>query len=301
MTNHQIVLLIFMISTLISLTYIIIRCVRKQYKQGLIVGGVMMLTPVFGPVLMFVSYIVEKILHKCKIGYLDTSEISFDKSKKKVVLGDDIQRGINKVPIEEALLESNSENARRVLLDILKNDFESSIPILVKAIDSEDSEVSHYASAAISDVLSKFKKNQKMMEEQYQENPEDEELLNQYMEYVYKYLNYDVFPETEFHNYLEVYECLIQAKWERFHKNLMAETILNWITMLVKQGRRDAAEVWLERLQKLYPEKLETYKARLQYSYRYDRKDFVQCIKDIKQSSVDLDEETVEYVRFFQV
>lgn len=301
MTENQIIIGLLIASTVISIVYIIINCTKKQYAKGFIKGGFMLITPVFGPMLMLLSSVSSEILNKFRVDYLDTTELSFSKNKNKIILGDDIQRGINKVPIEEALLEADSENVRRVLLDILKNDFESSIPILIKAIDSEDSEVSHYASAAISDVLSKFKRNQKMMEKQIHEERDNLSLLNEYMEYVYRYLNYDIFPESEFYNYFKIYEELMLLKKERFPNNMLPTEISNWITMLVKQEREETAKEWLDYIQQHYSEELESYKARLQYSYRYNRSDFVQCIKDIKKSTIDLDEETVEFVRFFQV
>ena len=71
--------------------------------------------------------------------------------------------------------------------------------------------------------------------------------------------------------------------------------------MLVKKDSKEEAKEWLDRIQLQYPDELESYKARLQYAYRYERADFAQCIRDIKKSSVELDEETVEFVRFFQV
>lgn len=303
MTESQIVIGSLIVSTFISIIYILVKCVKKQYGEGVIKGGLMLITPVFGPILLLFSKVFSEILNKFKVDYLDTTELAInkEKSRSEIILADDIQRGINKVPIEEALLEADSENVRRVLLDILKSDFETSIPILVKAIESDDSEVSHYASAAISDVLSKFKKNQKLMEENLTEDEDNISLLNEYMEYMYRYLNYGVFPETEFIGYCKIYGELMEKKWSRFSSFMKPIEITNWITMLVKKDSKEEAKVWLDRIQLQYPDELESYKARLQYAYRYERADFVQCIRDIKKSSVELDEETVEFVRFFQV
>lgn len=301
MAKEQQLLVFLLISTVISIIYIIVKCIKKQYAKGIVLGLLMLVTPVFGPILMLLSYAWSELLEKFKTAHLNIDELSFRREKVKIILGDDLQRGINKVPIEEALLESDNENTRKVLLDVLKSDFESSIPILINAIDSEDSEVSHYASAAISDVLSKFKKNQKAFEEEYQQDRENEELIDAYMEYIYRYLSYDVFPETEMNNYMALYEGLMQRKYKDFTENLSASVLLEWITMLVKSHRQDVAKRWLGRLEELYPGVLETYKARLRYGYVYDKEDFQRCLKDIKKSAVDLDEETVELVRFFQV
>lgn len=300
MTNYKLLLVLVLVNIFIVLIYFLIKCIKKQYKQGLLVGGLMMVTPIFGPILMFLSYVFSVILKVFNVGCFDASEITFNKDKNRVILADDIKRGINKVPMEEALLESDSENARRVLFDIIKADFQNSIPLLMDAINSEDSEVSHYASAVISDVLSKFKKNQKKYEEEYNENKDDVSLLDSYMEYVYRYLACGIFPEAEFDSYLKVYEELMQERWDRFQDTFDSVVLSNWVIFLVKENRKEMAKRWLDCMEYSNIDLLETYRARLQYSYKYNKRDFKNCIREIKSSSIELDEELIEFVRFFK-
>jgi len=300
MTKYEILLLLLLISTLISVVVIVVNCIRKRAAQGLVIGGLMLITPVFGPSMVFLSFCGSKLLEVFKTARLDPKELSFDKTKIKVILGDDIQRGINKVPIEEALLESDNENTRKVLLDILKSDYDTSIPLLKKAIDSEDSEVSHYASAAISDVLSKFKKTQELLDKQYCENPEERGILISYKKYMLQYLDYGIFPETELNTYLDIYESLMKKEYELFKEEMEVGSYLEWIRLLLKENRQKPAENWKDKMMFQYPDALETYKVRLQYSYQYDKKDFLKCICEIKESSVELDDEVLDIVRFFQ-
>ena len=159
MTKYQIVLIIILLNTLIAIGYMIIMGRKKQLKKGVLVGSVMIVAPVYGAFLVLLSYLFFRVLKKTKAAYIDPEELSFSKKKIKSILSDDLQRGINKVPIEEALLESDHESTRQVLLDVLKSDYESSISVLLKAIENDDSEVFHYVSTAISDVLSKFEED----------------------------------------------------------------------------------------------------------------------------------------------
>ena len=301
MTKYEILLLLLLISTLVSILFIVFKCIKKKAVQGLVIGGLMLITPVFGPSMVFLSFCGGRLLELFKTATLNPKELSFDKTKIKVILGDDIQRGINKVPIEEALLECDNENTRKVLLDILKSDYEESIPLLKKAIDDEDSEVSHYASATISDVLSKFKKTQGLFEKQYCENPEERELLIAYKKYMLQYLNYGIFPETEMNTYLDIYESLMNKEYELFKEEMEAGSYLDGIRLLMKEKRQKSAQKWKDKMLVQYPDALETYKVRLQYSYQYDKKDFLNCIREIKESSVVLDDEVLDIVRFFQI
>ncbi len=300
MTKYQIFLIILLINAVVSLAYMVIMGIKKQLKKGIIVGVIMLILPVSGPLLIFFSYLFFLLLKHTNTAYINPDELSFRKEKIKIIEGDSLQRGINKVPIEEALLESDSENTRRVLLDVLKADFESSIPLLMKAIENEDSEVSHYASAAISDVLSKFKKRQKEIDQQYREHKEDEELLTAYRKYVYKYLAYHIFPKTEETHYLELCSELMEQAY-KLVSSIEPGDYENWIKLLVEYDKEGQAKEWLRRMQKAYPEKLPTYRAELQYCYRYDHHNFRTCLQKIKNSQIMLDEDTLELVRFFQI
>ena len=300
MTKYHIFLLILLINALLSLAYLIYMGSKKQIERGILIGAVMLIMPVGGPLMIFFSYLCFLLLKHTKAAYIDPAELSFRKEKIRIIEGDSLQRGINKVPIEEALLESDSESTRRVLLDVLKVDFESSIPILMKAIENEDSEVSHYASAAISDVLSKFKKHQKEIDEQYREHMEDEELLTAYRKYVYKYLAYHIFPKTEETHYLELCSELMEQAYKLF-SSIEPEDYENWIKLLVEYDKQGQAKEWLRRMQKAYPDNLSTYKAELQYCYRFEHQNFGKCLQKMKDSQIMLDEDTLELVRFFQI
>lgn len=300
MTEYQIFLVVLLINTVLSLAYMLIMGCRRQMEKGISIGSVMLIMPVSGFLLLFFSYLVFLLLKHTKAAYINPAELSFRKEKIRIIEGDSLQRGIDKVPIEEALLESDNETTRRVLLDVLKADFESSIPILMKAIENEDSEVSHYASATISDVLSKFKKHQKEIDEQYREHMEDEELLTAYRKYVYKYMAYHIFPKAEEMHYLELYSELMEQAY-KLSPTMEAEDYENWIKLLLEYEKKEQAQEWLRRMQKAYPDQLSTYKAELHYSYRYDRKNFGKCLQKMKSSQIMLDEETLELVRFFQI
>lgn len=300
MTKYQIVLIIILLNTLIAIGYMIIMGRKKQRKKGVLVGSVMIVAPVYGILMVLFSYLFFLILKRTKVAHINPEELSFSKEKVKSILGDDLQRGINKVPIEEALLESNHESTRQVLLDVLKSDYESSISILQKAIENDDSEVSHYASTAISDVLSKFKRNQKEIDEQYRKYSDDEEIVTNYRKYVFKYLSYHIFPEVECNRYLSLYEEIMQRTYQLFPDKLAAKDYEDWVCILVKYDRREDAEKWLSTMEKEYPDQLPTYKAELEFNYHYDKKRFKEVLGKIKSSQVMLDEKTIEIVRFFQ-
>lgn len=299
MTKEQILLGIGLLNTLAALLYLMIMEKKKQRTKGLLIGVILLIAPVYGICFMLVSYLFFCGLKYTKTASIHPEELSFRKEKIKILEGDSLQRGLNKVPIEEALLTSDSENTRKVLLDVLKADFESSIPILAKAIESEDTEVAHYASAAISDVLSKFKRKQKELDELYCSHSEDEALLTAYRNYLFEYLSYRIFPETEENYYLKRYGELMEAAFAHLKETLEAEDYENWIYLLLEYEKEAEAKKWLSRLKEAFPESLSAYKAELEYLYRFDRQNFGAGLEKIKASPIMLDETALEWMRFF--
>ncbi|MCI7322242.1 MAG: hypothetical protein MR508_02870 [Lachnospiraceae bacterium] len=298
MNKYEILFLAVMVNACIALCYMAVMGIRKQGKRGILLGFHMLVVPVAGPLFVFFSYLDFILLRCAKVACINPEEISFRKEKIRVIRGDSLQRGINQVPLEEALLESDSVSTRKALLDVLKEDYEDSISILMATMENEDSEVSHYASAAISDVLSKFKTCQKKLEEQYRSHMDDGELLTAYRKYVYKYLSYHVFPQTEENYYMLLCSELMEKAYADFPKMEVLD-YENWIDLLLEKGRQEQAEKWILRMQKDYPKTLPLYRAELQYCYLYDRENFGKCLQKIKDSRIMLDEDTLEVVRFF--
>lgn len=299
MTKYQILFVAAAINMVITLGFVIVMAMRKQFAKGILVGINMVIVPVAGPLFILFSYVCSLILKCMKAAYIDLSEISFRRNKIKVIEGDSLERGMNKVPMEEALLASDAESVRRVLLDVLKSDLEGSVSILMKAIESDDSEASHYASTAIAEVLSKFKSHQKELDAQYHRHMDDGELLTAYHRYVYKYLSFHIFPQAEEKRYMELCRGLMERAYEDFPK-MDAQDYENWILLLLEKGEKEKAEEWLFRMKKDYPESLPTFRAELSFYYRYDHEEFGRCLQRIKNSRIMLDEDTLAVVRFFQ-
>ena len=92
----------------------------------------------------------------------------------------------------------------------------------------------------------------------------------------------------------------MQQTYQLFPKKIEEKEYEDWICFLVEYDRQDDARRWLGIMEKVYPDQLSTYKAQLQFNYRYNKKKFKEVLQKIKSSQVMLDEKTIEIVRFFQ-
>ena len=126
----------------------------------------------------------------------------------------DEERERDMVPLEEALKISDKKNLRMLMLNIIRGDMEESLEVISMALDSEDSETSHYAASVLHDELNAFRSNVQKYYELIQpsEDSEDvkaadktgyEELL---IDYMVKVLQQRIFTELEQTRYVNILE-----------------------------------------------------------------------------------------------
>ena len=106
----------------------------------------------------------------------------------------------NVVPIEEALAISDRDSLRTLIMNVVRGDVTDSLGSLALALDSEDTETSHYAAAVLRDVLNDFRQHAQKLYRQMQkdgrEAGDDACLLIEYMSVSYTHL---VAPDYLYH------------------------------------------------------------------------------------------------------
>lgn len=93
------------------------------------------------------------------------------------------------VPLEEALIVDSSNERRRLMLSILNDDPEDYIALLQNASLNDDSEVAHYAAAAMSQITKEADVKLQKLEQAYASDPSDAIALAQYCDYLERYLD----------------------------------------------------------------------------------------------------------------
>jgi hypothetical protein len=83
------------------------------------------------------------------------------------------QKELDVIPIEDALVVSEHQTRRRVMIDVLKQDSEHYLEILQTAVGNEDTETSHYAVSAIMEVKRKLMLALQELSVQYENDKND--------------------------------------------------------------------------------------------------------------------------------
>lgn len=258
---------------------------------------VMILCPVIGPLFFFISHVFYLFVFWRNV---DLGDVIFSKERVKVRTKADEERERDIIPLEEAVLVNEKKDLRLVMMNVLKEDIQNSLASITLALESEDSEASHYAAAVLSDELNKFRFQVHKLWKQIQEEPgqtEYEEMLLDYMDGILKQHVFSTYEQRKFVDILEeAAELLYREEPSRFTVERYQGICLR--TLEVKDYERSGK--WCLRMAEQFPEELASYTCRLKlYFARQDREAFFETLNALKKSSVIIDSETLELIRVF--
>lgn len=261
-------------------------------------GIVMLLCPVIGPCYFLVTQLLYLVLFRQDV---DLEDVVFSKERVESCVRADEERERNMVPLEEAIAVSDKSSLRTLMLNVIRGDIQNSLSSIALALNSRDSETSHYAASVLQDELNNFRVNvQKMYTEMEQEdeNQTDYELF--LISYMNSVLKQKVFTEMEQENYVHILEKAGESLFQKDKRKLTSE-YYEWICLrLLDIGDFAEMEKWCDRGFTQYPDTLSAYTCRLKlYFTTGQREKFFQVLERLKKSSIVIDKETLELIRIF--
>ena len=268
---------------------------RRAYVIRFIV---MLFCPVTGPLFLLGSHLLFLLFFRREV---DLEDVVFSKERIRQHLKADEERERDIVPVEEALAVSDQKYLRGLMLKVLRGDIQKSLEAITLALDSEDSETSHYAASVLQDELNEFRTYvQKLyVEMQHEEDDETdcEEMLIGYMDAV---LKQKVFTGVEQSRFVEMMD---EAAQKLYRKNTAKMTPAYYETVILRSLELklfEQAGVWCQRLEEAYPDQLTAYSCRMKLYYTEGkRKQFFEVLDQIKKSEIVIDSETLEFIRIF--
>lgn len=268
---------------------------RRTYLIRFIV---MILCPVIGPLFFLISYLLYITVFRVQV---DLEDVVFSKERVRIQLKADEERERNIVPIEEAVAVNEKKDLRLAMMNILKGEIEGSLTSIALALNTEDSESSHYAASVLSDELNVFRINvQRMYKEIEKEDPAEtgcEELLLDYMDSI---LKQRVFSELEQKKYVQMMTQTGEILYGKREAGLTEQQLESICLRLLEIKDFINSEKWCQRLAEKYPDRLSAYTCKLKmYFTSQNKKLFFQTLDALKQSNVVIDNETLELIRIF--
>ena len=231
---------------------------RRAYVIRFIV---MLLCPVTGPLFFLGSHLLFVLFFRREV---DLEDVVFSKERIRHHLKADEERERDIVPVEEALAVSDQKYLRGLMLKVLRGDIQESLEAITLALDSEDSETSHYAASVLQDELNEFRTYVQKLYVEMQHEEEDEtdceEMLIGYMDAV---LKQKVFTGVEQSQFVEMMD---EAAQELYRKDIAKMTPAYYEAVILRSLELklfEQAGVWCQRLEEAYPDQLTAYSCRM--------------------------------------
>lgn len=229
------------------------------------------------------------------------ADVIFSKKRVKTNQKADVEVERNIIPLEEALLVNEKKDLRTVFVNVMREDIRNSLASITLALDSEDSETSHYAAAVLSDELNKFRifvqKQLLRIREEDDPGTECEETLVDYMDNI---LKQHIFSEHEQRKFVDQMAETAELLYEKDASRITIKRYEALCLRLLEIKDHVNVEKWCLRMEEQYPDELPTYTCKLKlYFARQDREAFFQTLETLRKSDIVIDRETLELIRIF--
>ena len=272
---------------------------RKENRRTYLIRFiVMVLCPVVGPLYFLFSYLISVTIFRQSV---DLEDVVFSKERIKARLKADEERERNIVPLEEALAVSDKKSVRMLMLNVIRGNVKESLETIMTALDSEDSETSHYAASVLRDELNEFRGNiQKMYSEIKEEEDNEtgcEEMLIDYMDMIF---GQKIFDQMEQRRFIMMMDEAGESLYSKNAACFTPERYESICLKLLELKEFEKVQKWCTRLEEQYPDELPAYTCRLKlYFTMNDREQFFGVLDELKQSRIVIDQETLELIRVF--
>lgn len=302
----MIFLAVLIVNALVSLLYLVWWLVfkketdnRKQYVMNTVI---MLLCPIVGILYFFFAFFKYRFL---ELGDIDLSDVEFSKKRHIARVKADESRERNIVSVGEAILISDREKKRANMLNVLLGDTDESFSAIALALDSDDSEVAHYAASFLQSKMDTFRDNVRKTVQQIDEgdigDEECRKLILNLIQYMNHMLKQNVFTKTEQTDYVRQMEQLCETLFKNARDNLTSECYEWLIGRITELKEYDKAELWENRFFEQYPDLLSAYTLRLKLYFETGHKDkFFEVLTQLQRSSVAVDSKTLELIRMVQ-
>lgn len=260
----------------------------------------MILCPVIVPLFFFMGHLCYLFIF-WKEANLEDVVFSKDRVRTNLKADEEVERDI--IPLEEAILVNEKKDLRMVMMNVMRKDISNSLASITLALDSEDSETSHYAAAVLSDELNRFRiRVQKLWRRIKEEGPEETECEEVLLDYMDGILKQHIFSSHEQSKFVGTMRETAESLFEKDRSRITQKQYEMVCLRLMEMKEYEPSGVWCLRMAEQYPDELASYTCRLKLYFACQNRDaFFDTLEDLKRSDVVIDAETLELIRVFSI
>ena len=282
--------------------YLIFKRDQDNRKQYIMHAVIMVLCPVVGPLFFLCGYLKYRFI---KFGDRDLSDVEFSKQRHAARVKADEERERNIVPVEESIMISDQEKKRTNMLNILLGETGETLSAIALALDSDDSEVAHYAASFLQSKLDAFRErvrqSKQMIQEQKDRGEPYQDAVLVLIRDMDQILKQQVLTRVEQLDYVGQMETLCQDLYDNDWHRLEVSCYSSLFSRLLELQAYDRAEVWGERFADQYPDQLQPYTLRMKLYFETEQTErFMQVLAKLRASNIEIDYQTLELIRMIQ-
>ncbi|WP_394861100.1 hypothetical protein [Clostridium perfringens] len=271
--------------------YIIMKLLRKNGANTILL--ISLSIPYVGFIILLFILICEKLVSTDHGREVLKRESKYEKSISLLVRAAELEHKKDLIAAEEALI-LNSNSVKREL----KKDTYKYRTILLNALMDEDTETSHYAATAITQMKGKLTILIQKFEAEYEKNPKNQENADMFLKALKDYIESNIIDSKEIIKLKYMYRWVLEEYKQNFeftetHFEELIKTCIN-----LKEYKK-ALDYNYEFKEK-FKDDIKPYILLLEiYYYLKDKKSFNDVILEIRNSSLKLDNYSLDLLRFW--
>lgn len=225
-------------------------------------------------------------------------ENKYEKSTSLLIRSAELENKKDLISVEEALILNTNSIKRELLKDVLKKDTYTYRKILLVALRDEDTETSHYAATAITQLKSKLTIIMQEFETEYDRNPKNKKTADMFLQAVKDSIESNIIDYKDVLKFKHLYKNILKEYKSNFgfssyHFHELIKTLID-----LKEFKK-AIEYSLE-YRTLFKEEDTPYLLLLEvYYYLKDKESFHNIILDIRKSHIKLNKKSLDLIRFW--
>lgn len=271
----------------------------KKNRNYLTHFVVMLLCPVVGVAFYLLAFLFYDFFFSEPV---DLEDVIFSKDKVKSAVRAEEERESNLVSLEEAIEITNASELRTLMMNVVRGDIQKFLSAISLALNSEDTETAHYAASVLQDALNEFRITVERYRGQIREAGENQAIFAESaLQYMNQVLQQKVFTDMEQINYVHIMDEICEILFANAREQMTSSDYEAISMRLLEIEDYECCRKWCERAREQFPNTLATYTCQLKLYFNNGQKEhFFEVIEELKQSSVVVDNETLELLRVFR-
>ncbi|MDB8794819.1 hypothetical protein PN290_01685 [Romboutsia sp. 1001216sp1] len=268
--------------------------VKNAYTNFLLIIAI----PFLGIIYILFIYLFKAFIKSDNGNYLIDKENEYDRNISLLIREAELKNKKDLIPIEDALNLNDHTIKRNLVIEMLKEDSYKYLEFLLKALKDEDSETSHYAATAITQLKSKLTVAIQDMEVEYYKNSKNKEVSKEYIKALKECIDSNLIDKKERTRLTYSYKLAL----ENYIRDI--EDDENYLNELIKIyidiKNYDKAIIYSYKYMKKFVQSYKPYMFLLEVYYTLnDKKNFEKVIKSLRESDIKLDKEGLDILRFW--